>query len=141
MAGGRPSVYKPIYSKKIVKLMSEGHTFASACFEMGVPSTTAYCWVNKKHASYNDEFSCAVKEGRDGYENWLINQMRDGMRNNTREETFNTGLAIWLSKAVCKWEEPARMQNIKLQDVSRIDDKELAEASKQAIEVLESGDK
>ena len=112
MAGGRPTIYREKMCDQVVKLMSEGLTFTAALFEIGVSRAVAYTWLDPKSDVFKPQFLDAKKRGEEGFEHWLANHFRNGMYSDAKYP-FNTTAAIWLSKAVCKWQDPATVKGEK----------------------------
>ncbi|WP_290497652.1 hypothetical protein [Hyphomonas sp. UBA4494] len=71
MKAGRPSKFKPAYSKMLIDHLADGASISSFAAEIGVARSTVHKW-----AEGNEEFSDALKIGKAKCAAWWEKQLR-----------------------------------------------------------------
>lgn len=81
--GGRPTSYEPKFCDKVIELFRDGSSIAEIAYELDVAKSTIYEWIDK-----NEEFSNAMKKGKDISEGWWCKKGRVNIDN----KDFNSTL-------------------------------------------------
>lgn len=102
---GRPTKYKKdFHPSDFIAQSKQGKTLAQIAYLWDVDRDTLYEW-----ASVHDEFSDAIKRGREYAEAWYINLGQSAMVGqalvNGRPIAFQLGAFVWMTKNLFKWSE------------------------------------
>lgn len=103
--GGRPTKYrKDFHPDDFITLSKQGKTLAQIAYIWDVDRDTVQEW-RKRH----EEFSVAVKKGRQYAEAWYINLGQSAMigqaKMNGMPIHFNLGTFCWMTKNLFKWSD------------------------------------
>lgn len=96
MAVGRPSKYDPKFCEVVITLMREGASIVEIAYELEVCRDTIYEWIEK-----HEDFSDAIKKGRDFSEGWWCKQGRRNIHN----KEFNSTLWYMNMKNRFSWKD------------------------------------
>ena len=70
MAFGRPTEYRKEMCDTVIEVMTEGGSITEVAATIGTCKSTLYEWANPESKYYKEDFSNAVKQGRQLAQTW-----------------------------------------------------------------------